>query len=491
MTDIIHLSITEALAKLETKEISAVELTQAHLDQMAKTKHLNAYVYENAELALKQAAEADARRTSGAAGKMEGIPIGIKDLFATENEPTLAGSKILKDFRPPYESKVSANLKKAGIVSLGKLNMDEFAMGSANITSAFGSVINPWKRKGSTENLVPGGSSGGSAAAVAAYAAMGATGSDTGGSIRQPAAFCGLVGIKPTYGLCSRYGMVAFASSLDQAGPITRTVADAALMLECMAGYDPQDATSMKIDIPRYSQSLKSSMKGKRIGIPKEYRLDTLNPEIIQSWDDGIAWLRAEGAEIIDISLPHTEYALPVYYVIAPAEASSNLARYDGLRYGMRVDGQNLDDMYKKTRASGFGAEVKRRILMGTYVLSSGFYDAYFRKAQKVRRLIKADFDAAFQKVDMILTPSTPNTAFSADNPPTDPITMYMNDVLTVPANLAGLPAISVPTHLSADGLPLGLQLIGRSFDELQVLQAAYVLEVAAGFSTFRSTLVI
>lgn len=489
MADLTRLTIAQAREKLTSKEISAVELTKAHLAHMEATKHLNAYVYTNADETLRQAEASDRRRAQQNIGKMEGIPIGIKDLFATHNEPTCAGSRMLQNFRPPYESTVTANLKAAGIVSLGKLNMDEFAMGSANITSAFGAVINPWKRRGDAENLVPGGSSGGSAAAVAAYAAMGATGSDTGGSIRQPAAFCGLVGIKPTYGLCSRYGMVAFASSLDQAGPLTRTVEDAAIMLECMAGFDPKDATSMKMDIPQYSQNLSSSLKGKRVGIPKEYRLDTLNPEILKSWDDGIAWLKAEGAEIVDISLPHTEYALPVYYVIAPAEASSNLARYDGIRYGHRTDGHNLNDLYQKTRARGFGAEVKRRILMGTYVLSSGYYDAYFRQAQKVRRLIKADFDAAFAHVDMILTPSTPNTAFSADNPPTDPITMYLNDVLTVPANLAGLPAISVPTHLSSDGLPLGLQLIGRAFDEIQIFQAAFALEKAANFETFRASL--
>lgn len=489
MTILAHLSITEALDKLNKKEISSVELTKAYCERIKMTESARAYIYVNEEESLSAAGVSDQRRKRGDVGKMEGIPIGIKDLFATKNEPTTACSHILKGFRPAYESTVTANLKKSGIISLGKTNMDEFAMGSANITSAYGSVINPWKRKGSQENLVPGGSSGGSAAAVANYSAMGAIGSDTGGSIRQPAAFCGLVGIKPTYGLCSRYGMVAFASSLDQAGPLTRTVADNALMLECMAGFDSKDSTSMNVSIPAYSQNLKANLKGKRIGIPKEYRLGDLNPEILESWDEGISWLRAEGAEIIEISLPHTEYALPVYYVIAPAEASSNLARYDGVRYGLRVPGQDLNDLYQKTRAEGFGAEVKRRILMGTYVLSSGYYDAYFRKAQKVRRLIQNDFDQAFTKVDLILSPATPNTAFSADNPPTDPITMYMNDVLTVPANLAGLPAISVPTHLSQDGLPLGLQIIGRAFAEQEIFQAAYALEQAAQFEMYRSVI--
>lgn len=489
MTQLIHLSITEALKLLKKKEISARDLAKAHLHQISHTKDINAYIHVDEEKTLGAAQSSDERRARGEAGKMEGVPVGFKDLFCTQNVKTTAGSKILETFCPPYESTVTANLLKQGVVSLGKLNMDEFAMGSSNLSSAYGPVISPWKRKNDQEKLVPGGSSGGSAAAVASYAAMGATASDTGGSIRQPAAFCGLVGIKPTYGLCSRYGMVAFASSLDQAGPLTRTVPDAAIMLECMAGFDPKDSTSVKVDIPAYSTELQGSLKGKRIGIPKEYRLDTLSPEILKSWDDGIAWLKAEGAEVVDISLPHTSYALPVYYIIAPAEASSNLARYDGIRYGLRVDGKDLNDLYEKTRAAGFGAEVKRRILMGTYVLSAGYYDAYFRKAQRVRRLIKNDFDQAFQKVDLILTPSTPTPAFSEENPPTDPITMYMNDVLTVPINLAGLPGISVPTHVTNEGLPLGLQLIAPPFQELRLFQAASVLEQAAQFEQYRGSL--
>ncbi|USO01424.1 MAG: Asp-tRNA(Asn)/Glu-tRNA(Gln) amidotransferase subunit GatA [Alphaproteobacteria bacterium] len=489
MSDLTKLSIVEASLLLKEKKISAVELVQEHLNAMDAQQGLNAFITTDADSSLAQARASDVRRTKGKVGLMEGIPIAVKDLFCTKGVRTTAGSRMLENFVPTYESTVTQNLYEAGAVSLGKLNMDEFAMGSANLTSAFGPVINPWKRRGSEENLVPGGSSGGSAACVAAYMAMGATASDTGGSIRQPGAFCGLVAIKPTYGLCSRYGMVAFASSLDQAGPITRTVADGALMLEAMAGYDPKDATSVKIDIPRYSENLEADLRGLKVGIPKEYRIEGLSNEINASWDEGIAWLKEAGAEIIDVSLPHTTYALPVYYVLAPAEASSNLARYDGVRYGHREPGKDLSYMYGQTRMIGFGPEVKRRIMMGTYVLSSGYYDAYFRKAQRVRRLIKEDFDQVWKRVDVILTPSTPNTAFSAEKPPTDPITMYMNDVLTVPVNLAGLPGMSVPTKLSQDGLPLGLQIIAPQFQEQRMLQVACILEKAANFDSYRSCL--
>lgn len=489
MTELTKLTIVEALSLLSKKETSAVELAQAHLDAMEQRKDLNAYITVEPEKTLAAAKASDEKRAKGEAGLLEGIPIGLKDLFCTKGTRTTAGSKILGNFVPTYESTVTQNLKDAGAISLGKLNMDEFAMGSANLTSHYGPVINPWKRKGSDESLVPGGSSGGSSASVAAYLAMGATASDTGGSIRQPGAFCGLVAIKPTYGLCSRYGMVAFASSLDQAGPITRTVADGALMLEAMAGYDEKDSTSMKVDIPNYVSQLDIDVAGLRVGIPKEYRIEGLDAEIDASWEEGIAWLKAAGAQIVDISLPHTNYALPVYYVLAPAEASSNLARYDGVRYGMREQGEDLIDMYGKTRVEGFGAEVKRRIMMGTYVLSSGYYDAYFKKAQRVRRLIKQDFDNVWNDVDVILTPSTPNAAFSAENPPTDPITMYMNDVLTVPVNLAGLPGMSVPTRLTKDGLPLGLQIIAPQFEELRMLQVARTLEKAANFGSLRDSL--
>jgi aspartyl-tRNA(Asn)/glutamyl-tRNA(Gln) amidotransferase subunit A len=409
--------------------------------------------------------------------------LGIKDLFCTEGVLTTAGSHILDGFKPPYESTVTARLWQAGAVMLGKLNMDEFAMGSSNTTSYHGSVKNPWKRRGENRDLVPGGSSGGSVAAVAARVAMGATGTDTGGSIRQPAAFCGLVGLKPTYGRCSRWGIVAFASSLDQAGPVARTVEDAALMLQVMAGHDPKDSTAVDLPVPDYRATLEGGVKGLRIGIPKEYRADGMDGAIDKLWAAGAGWLKAAGAEIVDISLPHTKYALPTYYIIAPAEASSNLARYDGVRFGLRVPGTTLDEMYENTRAEGFGAEVKRRVLIGTYVLSAGYYDAYYLKAQRLRSLILRDFTRAFEKVDAILTPSTPTAAFAIGDRTEDPIAMYLNDIFTVPVNLAGLPGISVPAGLSADGLPLGLQLIGRAFDEATLLRIARSLEQAANFT--------
>jgi aspartyl-tRNA(Asn)/glutamyl-tRNA(Gln) amidotransferase subunit A len=425
----------------------------------------------------------DSRRAKGQAGLLEGMPLAIKDLFCTEGVLTTAGSHILDGFKPTYESTVTANLWKAGAVMLGKVNMDEFAMGSSNMTSHYGYVNNPWTRKGDNRPLVPGGSSGGSAAAVAARIALGATGTDTGGSIRQPAAFTGIVGIKPTYGRCSRWGIVAFASSLDQAGPMTRTVEDAAIMLQAMAGHDPKDSTSVDAPVPDYRKALTGNIKGMKVGIPKEYRIDGMAPEIEKLWSQGVEWLKGAGAEIVDISLPHTKYALPTYYIIAPAEASSNLARYDGVRFGLRVPGESLDDQYEKTRAAGFGKEVRRRVLIGTYVLSAGYYDAYYLKAQKVRALIANDFTEAFKKVDIILTPSTPSAAFAAGEKMDDPIAMYLNDVFTVTVNLAGLPGISVPAGLSADGLPLGLQLIGKAFDEETVLKVGQVLEKSANFT--------
>jgi aspartyl-tRNA(Asn)/glutamyl-tRNA(Gln) amidotransferase subunit A len=419
---------------------------------------------------------------------LDGIPLAIKDLFCTEGVLTTAGSHILDGFKPPYESTVTANLWRAGAVMLGKTNMDEFAMGSSNMTSYYGHVANPWRRPrgskgGDNRPLVPGGSSGGSAAAVAARIALGATGTDTGGSIRQPAAFSGIVGIKPTYGRCSRWGIVAFASSLDQAGPMTRTVEDAAIMLRAMAGHDPKDSTSVDAPVPDYRKALAGNIRGLKVGIPREYRIDGMAAEIEKLWQQGIAWMRAAGAEPVDISLPHTRYALPAYYIINPAEASSNLARYDGVRFGLRVPGDSLDGMYEATRAAGFGKEVRRRVLIGTYVLSAGYYDAYYVKAQKVRTLIANDFTEAFKKVDVVLTPSTPSAAFAAGEKMDDPIAMYLNDVFTVTVNLAGLPGISVPAGLSEDGLPLGLQLIGKAFDEETVLRAAQVLEKAADFT--------
>jgi aspartyl-tRNA(Asn)/glutamyl-tRNA(Gln) amidotransferase subunit A len=481
MAALTNLSLAEMKAGLAAKSFSAVELAQAHLDAMAAARHLNAFIVETPELALAQAkAVDDGTRT----GPLAGIPLGIKDLFATEGVQTTAGSKILEGFVPPYESGVTANLLRDGAVFLGKLNMDEFAMGSSNETSAFGRVISPWKANNSDAELVPGGSSGGSASAVAARLCAGATGTDTGGSIRQPAAFVGIAGIKPTYGRASRWGTIAFASSLDQAGPMARTVTDCAHLLSSMCGFDARDSTSLDVPVPDFAAGLTGSMKGKRVGIPAEYRLDGMDAEIAALWDAGIAWLKAEGAEIVSVSLPHTKYALPTYYIVAPAEASSNLARYDGVRYGLRVTppGGNVQDMYAATRAAGFGKEVKRRIMIGTYVLSAGFYDAYYTQAQKVRALIARDFEQAFERCDVLLTPTAPSPAF-AFGAKADPIAMYLNDVFTVPASLAGLPAMSVPAGLSATGLPLGLQIIGRPLDEAGVLDAGLAIERAAGFT--------
>jgi aspartyl-tRNA(Asn)/glutamyl-tRNA(Gln) amidotransferase subunit A len=483
MTELTELTMVEALAGLAKGSFSARELAEAHLAVMERHRGLNAFVTETPEKALAMAGESDARRKRGEVGLLEGIPLGIKDLFCTEGVLTTAGSHILDGFKPPYESTVTAKLWQAGASMLGKLNMDEFAMGSSNTTSYHGNVKNPWTRRGDNRDLVPGGSSGGSAAAVAARMAMAATGTDTGGSIRQPAAFCGLVGIKPTYGRCSRWGIVAFASSLDQAGPLARSVEDAALMLQVMAGHDPNDSTSVDLPVPDYRAGLGAGVKGLRIGIPREYRMDGMAAEIDGLWAKGADWLKAAGAEIVEISLPHTKYALPTYYIIAPAEASSNLARYDGVRFGLRVPGGSLDEMYENTRAAGFGAEVKRRVLIGTYVLSAGYYDAYYLKAQRLRSLILGDFTKAFEKVDAILTPATPTPAFAVGERMDDPIAMYLNDVFTVPVNLAGLPGISVPAGLSEDGLPLGLQLLGRAFDEATLFRTARTIEEAAGFT--------
>lgn len=482
MNPLTQLTLTEALEGLAKKSFSCLELTQAYLQSIEKQRALNAFISETPEQALSMAKLSDHRRQKGKIGLLEGIPIAIKDLFCTAGIRTTAASKILENFIPPYESTVTSNLWKAGSVLLGKTNLDEFAMGSSNITSYFGPVVSPWKRQNDpTKQLVPGGSSGGSAAAVSARMALAATGTDTGGSIRQPAAFVGIVGLKPTYGLCSRWGIVAFASSLDQAGPMARTVADTAYMLQAMAGHDPKDSTSAVREIPDYIAALKSyTIKGLKIGIPKEYKVAGMSQEIEKLWQQGISWLKAAGAEIHDIQLPHTKYALPTYYIIAPAEASSNLARYDGVRFGLRVPGENLDDMYELTRAAGFGREVKRRILIGTYVLSAGYYDAYYVKAQKLRSLILDDFVQAYKKVDVILTPTAPTPAFAIGDKMDDPIAMYLNDVFTVPVNLAGLPAISVPVGLSADKLPLGLQLIGKPFDEKRLLQVGQVLEKSA-----------
>jgi len=482
MTDLTGLTIAEARDGLNSKEFSSTELTEAHITAMEDAKGLNAFITETQDIARNAAMASDGRRAKdGPLSAMDGIPIGIKDLFCTKEVQTTAGSHILEGFIPPYESTVSGNLLDAGAVMLGKTNLDEFAMGSANITSYYGNVINPWKADDG-KDLVPGGSSGGSAAAVAAGIAMGATGTDTGGSIRQPASFCGIVGLKPTYGRCSRWGVVAFASSLDQAGPMTRSVRDAAIMLGSMAGHDAKDSTSAPVETPDFEKALDGDVRGLKIGIPKEYRLDGMPDEIEKLWQQGIAWLKDAGADIIDVSLPHTEYALPTYYIIAPAEASANLARYDGVRYGLRVPGDSLDDMYANTRAEGFGAEVKRRILIGTYVLSAGFYDAYYRKAQRVRKQIADDFTSVYQKVDALLTPTAPSAAFAIGEKMDDPVAMYLNDVFTVPASLAGLPGISIPAGLSSSGLPLGLQLLGRPFDEETVLKAAGVLEGAAAF---------
>ena len=484
MSELAGLTLAQARDGLKAGDFSSVELTGAHIKAVEAARPLNCYITETPERALEMAAASDKRLASGEAGAMEGLPVAIKDLFCTKDVLTTAGSHILDGFKPPYESTVTANLFAAGAVMLGKTNMDEFAMGSSNMTSHYGPVENPWKRAGDAKGkLVPGGSSGGSAVAVAARAALAATGTDTGGSIRQPASFTGIVGLKPTYGRCSRWGIVAFASSLDQAGPMTRTVRDSAIMLGAMAGFDRKDTTSVDTPVPDYQAALGGDARGLKIGIPKEYRIDGISAEIEALWQQGIDWLKSAGAEIVDISLPHTKYALPVYYIVAPAEASSNLARYDGVRYGLREAGQTLQEMYENTRAAGFGAEVKRRVLIGTYVLSAGYYDAYYLKAQKVRSKIAGDFRDAWDKVDLVLAPTAPSAAFGQGENMDDPIAMYLNDVFTVPASLAGLPAVSVPAGLSSQGLPLGLQLIGRPFDEETVLRAGRIVEDAAGFS--------
>ena len=482
MTDLTDLTLAAARDGLRAREFSARELAEAHNAAVAAARPLNVMVTETPEKALEMAAAADAHLQAGTAGTLEGIPVAVKDLFCTEGIATTAGSHILEGFVPPYESTVSANLWRAGAVLLGKTNLDEFAMGSSNETSFHGPVKNPWRRQGDNRPLVPGGSSGGSAAIVAARAATCAVGTDTGGSIRQPAAFTGIVGMKPTYGLCSRWGIVAFASSLDQAGPLTRSVRDAAILLGAMAGFDVKDSTSANLPLPDFEAALTGDVSGLKIGIPKEYRVDGMPAEIEALWQQGVDWLEQAGAETVEISLPHTKYALPAYYIVAPAEASSNLARYDGVRYGLREEGAELIDMYESTRAAGFGPEVRRRVLIGTYVLSAGYYDAYYIKAQQVRELIAQDFRQAFAGVDAILTPTTPYEAFAIGERADDPIAMYLNDVLTVPANLAGLPGISVPAALSEGGLPLGLQVLGKAFDEEKVLRIAGVLEEAADF---------
>jgi aspartyl-tRNA(Asn)/glutamyl-tRNA(Gln) amidotransferase subunit A len=483
MSDLTALTIANARDGLKQKKFSAAELADAHLAAIEKARSLNAYVLETPERANAMAKAADARIAKGAAGPLEGIPLAIKDMFCTQGVRTTACSHILDNFVPTYESTVSGQLWRDGAVLLGKTNNDEFAMGSSNETSFMGAVTSPWRRKGSNTPLVPGGSSGGSAAAVAAHLALGATGTDTGGSIRQPAAFTGIVGLKPTYGRCSRWGIVAFASSLDQAGPFTRTVRDGAIMLRSMAGHDPKDTTSVDISVPDYEAAVGKSIKGRRIGIPKEYRVDGMSAEIENLWEQGRAWLTAAGAELVEVSLPHTRYALPAYYIVAPAEASSNLARYDGVRYGLRVPGRDIVGLYENTRAGGFGKEVRRRIMIGTYVLSAGYYDAYYLRAQKVRTLIKKDFEDCFaQGIDAMLTPATPTAAFGVgEKGQADPIEMYLNDVFTVTVNMAGLPGISVPAGLDGQGLPLGLQLIGRPFDEETLFSLGQVIEDAAG----------
>lgn len=482
MSDLIDLTITDARQGLDNGDFSAGEYTQAHLDEIeAANKALNAFIITTPEKATDMAKASDERIGKGEAGLLEGIPLGIKDLFCTKDVRTTACSHILDGFEPPYESTVTSNLWNAGAVMLGKLNLDEFAMGSSNETSFYGPCINPWRREGDDTKLVPGGSSGGSATAVASHLCAAATATDTGGSIRQPAAFTGTVGLKPTYGRVSRWGIVAFASSLDQAGPITRSVEDAALMLQVMASHDEKDTTSVDRPVPDYRAALKDKVKGLKVGIPKEYRVDGMSEEIEALWQQGIEWFKDAGAIIKEVSLPHTKYALPAYYIVAPAEASSNLARYDGVRYGLRVDGDDIIGMYENTRSEGFGPEVKRRILMGTYVLSAGYYDAYYLKAQKVRTRIKQDFDTVFNDVDVLLTPTTPSPAFGIGEKSGDPLEMYLNDIFTVTVNMAGLPGISVPAGQSATGLPLGLQLIGKPFDEGTLLKAGKVIEDAAG----------
>jgi aspartyl-tRNA(Asn)/glutamyl-tRNA(Gln) amidotransferase subunit A len=483
MTELTTISLAEAREGLRKKSFSAVELADAHLAAMEQARVLNAYVLETPDHARAMAREADTRLARGEARPLEGIPLGIKDLFCTKDVRTTACSRILDNFVPTYESTITAQLWRDGAVLLGKTNNDEFAMGSSNETSCFGPAVSPWRRKGANTQLVPGGSSGGSAAAVAARLCLGATGTDTGGSIRQPAAFTGTVGIKPTYGRCSRWGIVAFASSLDQAGPFARTVRDCAILLRSMAGHDAKDTTSVDRDVPDYETAVGRSVKGMKIGIPNEYRLDRMPAEIETFWRQGAEWLRAAGAELTEVSLPHTKYALPAYYIVAPAEASSNLARYDGVRYGLRVPGRDITAMYENTRAEGFGKEVRRRVLIGTYVLSAGYYDAYYLRAQKVRTLIKQDFEKCFAAgVHAMLTPATPSAAFAVgEKSSADPVEMYLNDIFTVTVNMAGLPGIAVPAGTDAQGLPLGLQLIGRPFDEQTLFSLAHVIEAAAG----------
>ena len=486
MSDLLTLTASEARKALDKGDLKARELAEAYLKAAEETSELNAYVHLTPEHALKMADESDARLAKGEARPLEGIPIGVKDLFCTKDIQTTACSNILKGFTPPYESSVTQNLWDDGAVMLGKLNCDEFAMGSASETGAFGAVISPWHR-GDKHDYVAGGSSGGSASAVAAHSALMATGTDTGGSIRQPAAFSGVVGLKPTYGRCSRYGIIAFASSLDQAGPITRNVEDAALMFNSMAGHDPKDSTSAKLELGDLTKELTKGIKDMKIGIPKEYTLEGMDSSIIALWEEGKKWLEEAGANCVEVSMPHTHYALPAYYIIAPAEASSNLARYDGVRYGERIEADSLDEMYAATRAKGFGDEVQRRVLIGTYVLSQGYYDAYYIQAQKVRRLIQQDFDNAFSEVDLLLAPSTPSAAFPVGQKITDPVTMYLNDVFTVPASLAGVPAISVPAGSNESGLPLGLQLIAPAFKEDTLIRAAQIMEQAADFTATAS----
>lgn len=482
MSNLTDITLADARNGLKSKEFSANEISQAHIDAIESANDaLNAFILPTPDIALQMADAADKKIAANEAGPLEGIPLGIKDLFCTKDVRTTACSHILDGFTPTYESTITQNLWNAGAVMLGKLNCDEFAMGSSNETSHYGSVINPWRREGSNAPLVPGGSSGGSASAVSAKLCLGATATDTGGSIRQPAALTGTVGIKPTYGRCSRWGVVAFASSLDQAGPLTRTVRDAAIMLGVMSGHDPKDSTSVDTPVPDFEAALTGGVKGLKVGIPKEYRMDGMPEEIEKLWQTGIEWLKGEGAEIIDVSLPHTKYALPAYYIVAPAEASSNLARYDGVRYGLRVPGSDIIEQYENTRSEGFGPEVKRRVLIGTYVLSAGYYDAYYLKAQRVRTLIKQDFEQAFEKVDVLLTPATPGPAFALGEKSGDPIEMYLNDIFTVPANMSGLPGISIPAGLSGEGTPLGLQLISKAFDEEMLFRVGKVIEDAAG----------
>jgi aspartyl-tRNA(Asn)/glutamyl-tRNA(Gln) amidotransferase subunit A len=482
MSALTRLTLAEACDGLKAKDFSAREITLEHIAAIdAGNEALNAYILPTPDIALKMAEAADKKIADGDAGPLEGVPLGIKDLYCTKGVRTTACSHILDGFTPTYESTITQNLWDAGAVMLGKLNCDEFAMGSSNETSYYGPAVSPWRREGSNAPLVPGGSSGGSASAVAARLCLAATATDTGGSIRQPAAITGTVGIKPTYGRCSRWGIVAFASSLDQAGPITRSVRDAAIMLGVMAGYDPKDSTSVDVPVPDYEAALSGGVKGLKVGIPKEYRMEGMPEEIEKLWQQGIEWLKNEGAEIVDVSLPHTKYALPAYYIVAPAEASSNLARYDGVRYGLRVPGSDIIEQYENTRSEGFGAEVKRRVLIGTYVLSAGYYDAYYLKAQKVRTLIKRDFEQVFEDVDVLLAPATPSPAFALGEKSGDPIEMYLNDIFTVPANMSGLPGISVPAGLSGEGTPLGLQLISKAFDEEMLFRVGKVIEDAAG----------